>query len=119
MALNYALAGLNPWGYHLVNVVIHILAALTLYGVVRLTFLSETLRSRYGEAASWLAGVVSLIWLVHPLQTESVTYVIQRDESLMGLFYLLTLYCAIRAANSASPNIWYAASIVSCLLGMA
>jgi hypothetical protein len=97
VALNYALDGLEPWGYHLFNVSIHILAALILYGVVRLTFLSETLRSRYGETASWLAGVIALLWLVHPLQTESVTYVIQRGEILMGLFYLLTLYCVIRS----------------------
>jgi 4-amino-4-deoxy-L-arabinose transferase-like glycosyltransferase len=120
LALNHALGGLNPWGYHLFNVGIHILAALALYGVVRLTFLSETLRPRFGPAtAGWLAGVVSLIWLVHPLQTESVTYVIQRGESLMGLFHLLTLYCVIRSSGSAGSMWWQVGAVTSCALGMA
>jgi hypothetical protein len=47
-----------------------------------------------------LALAVALLWLVHPLNTEAVTYIIQRAESLMGLFYLLTLYCFIRGAKS-------------------
>jgi protein O-mannosyl-transferase len=119
VALNYALGGLNPWGYHLFNVGIHILAALTLYGVVRLTLVSETLQPRWGEAAPWLAGMVSLIWLVHPLQTESVTYVIQRGESLMGLFYLLTLYCVIRSSGPSRSIWWRVGAVASCALGMA
>ncbi len=75
LAVNYALGGLNPRGYHVFNIVIHILAGLTLYGVVRRTLLTGTGRTKWGEAAPWLAGAVSLIWLVHPLQTESVTYI--------------------------------------------
>jgi tetratricopeptide (TPR) repeat protein len=120
LALNYALGGLNPWGYHAFNVGIHILAALILYGVLRRTFLSSPLRPRWGAAAPWLAGLTALIWLVHPLQTESVTYTIQRGESLMGLFYLLTLYSLIRLDGSPLNAIaWKAAAVASCLLGMA
>jgi tetratricopeptide (TPR) repeat protein len=119
LAVNYALGGLDPWGYHAFNVGVHILAALTLYGVVRRTLVSETLRSRFGVAAPSLAGAISLIWLVHPLQTESVTYTIQRGESLMGLFYLLTLYCVIRSQDSARRNSWKIVAVVSCALGMA
>ena len=55
---------------------------------------------------------------MHPLQTESVTYVIQRAESLMGLFYLLTLYCFIRGAQSPEPRAWHLLAVLSCLLGM-
>jgi tetratricopeptide (TPR) repeat protein len=119
LAANYALGGLDPWGYHLFNVGIHIIAALILYGVVRLTLLTKALRSRFGGSAGWLAGFVSLIWLVHPLQTESVTYVIQRGESLMGLFYLLTLYCVIRSSGSLRSTWWRAGAVASCALGMA
>jgi tetratricopeptide (TPR) repeat protein len=119
LALNYAGGGLAPWGYHLFNVGVHILTALTLYGVARLTFLSEVLRSRYGKAAPGLAGVMALLWLVHPLQTESVTYVIQRGELLMGLFYLLTLYCVIRSAVPSGSIWWPVGAVVSCALGMA
>ncbi|MGA2604403.1 MAG: tetratricopeptide repeat protein [Verrucomicrobiia bacterium] len=119
LAMNYALGGLDPWGYHVFNVGVHILAALTLYGVVRRTLDSESLRSRFGVAAPFLAGAISLIWLVHPLQTESVTYTIQRGESLMGLFYLLTLYCVIRSHDSPRRNLWKIVAVVSCALGMA
>jgi tetratricopeptide (TPR) repeat protein len=119
LAVNYALGGLNPWGYHAFNVGIHILAALTLYGVVRRTLICEALRSKFGAASALLAGAISLIWLVHPLQTESVTYTIQRGESLMGLFYLLTLYCVIRSQDPARGNLWKIGALVSCALGMA
>ena len=119
LAVNYALGGLAPWGYHVFNVGIHILAALTFYGVVRLTLASDTWRDTFGKAAPWLAGVTSLIWLVHPLQTESVTYTIQRAESMMGLFYLLTLYCVIRSHDASRENLWKTGAVVSCALGMA
>jgi tetratricopeptide (TPR) repeat protein len=119
LAVNYAINGFRVWGYHAVNLAIHILAGLTLMGIVRRTLLQPRLRQRFGEAALPLALVIAVIWVVHPLQTESVTYVVQRAESMMGLFYLLTLYCAIRGAESDSPNPWYSLSVASCLLGMA
>ncbi len=118
LALNYALGGLDPWGYHAFNICIHVLAALVLYGIVRATFLSDSLRQRWGHAATPLAGLIAAIWLVHPIQTESVTYTIQRGESLMGLFYLLTLYCVIRLNRSPHGTAWGAAAIACCLLGM-
>jgi len=117
-AVNYALGGLNVLGYHILNLAIHVLAALVLFGIVRLTLRTPGLENAYGAAASPLALVVALIWLVHPLQTESVTYVVQRVESLMGLFYLLTLYCAIRGFTS--ERVWWSVGAVAfCALGMA
>jgi hypothetical protein len=118
LAVNYALGGLNVWGYHVVNLAIHILGPLVLYGVIRRTLLCPSLRERYGGEARWLALAVALIWVVHPLQTESVTYLIQRCESLMGFFFLLTLYCVIRGATPSGQRGWYAAAIISCALGM-
>jgi Flp pilus assembly protein TadD len=59
------------------------------------------------------------LWTLHPLQTESVTYLVQRAESLMGLFYLLTLYCYIRSTDSPFPGRWQVLSVASCALGMA
>jgi tetratricopeptide (TPR) repeat protein len=118
LAVNYALGGFNPWGYHLFNLAIHILAALTLYGVVRRTCLLAKSPPTWREAASWLAVAVAVIWVVHPLQTESVTYIIQRCESLMGLFYLLTLYCVIRSNGSSRSIWWEMGSVISCALAM-
>lgn len=109
----------NVFGYHLFNLIIHLLAALVLFGVIRRTLLSPALSERFGKASSALALAATLIWVVHPLQTAAVTYVVQRVESLMGLFYLLTIYCVVRAAESGFANRrWVAAAIVACALGM-
>jgi Flp pilus assembly protein TadD len=120
----------NVWGYHFVNLALLVLTALALFGVVRRTLLTAPLAPRFGRASTALAFAVTLVWIVHPLLTDAVTYVIQRIELLMGLFYLLTLYCAIRAWSSgqggltpAPPSdsawLWTALAIVSCALGMA
>jgi tetratricopeptide (TPR) repeat protein len=117
-ALNYALGGMDVWGYHVVNLIIHALAGLTLFGIVRRTLLRPPLATRFGLVAFPLALAVAVIWIVHPLQTEAVTYLSQRAESLMGLFYLLTLYCFIRGVESTTPARWEILSITACLLGI-
>jgi tetratricopeptide (TPR) repeat protein len=117
LALNYALGGLNVRGYHLFNVLVHVLAALALWGVAARTLASPVLRGRFGGGGA--AYVVALLWSVHPLLTEPVTYVVQRTELLMGLFYLLTLYASLRAWDSARPARWEATAVAACALGMA
>jgi len=117
LAINYALGGLRVWGYHAFNVTIHILASLALFGIVRRTLIGTRFRDRVGPDAPWLAMAVALIWLVHPLQTESVDYIVQRTEGLMG-FFLLTLYCVVRGAASSRQRGWYAGAVISCALGM-
>lgn len=100
LAFNHALGGLDPRGYHLFNLTVHLLAALTFFGIVR----------RTRPYSVELALAAALLWLLHPLQTQSVTYVVQRGEALMGLFYLLTLYCVIRQKRG-----W---AVLACGLGM-
>jgi protein O-mannosyl-transferase len=117
-ALNYALGGLNVRGFHAFNLIIHALAGLALFGVLRRTLQSPVLSKRFGACALSLALSVTVIWLAHPLQTEAVTYISQRCESLMGLFYLLTLYCFIRSAESNMPAGWQVLSVLACLLGV-
>jgi len=119
LALNYAISDLKVGGYHAFNLAVHLCAALTLYGVIRRSMQTPNLRTATGGAGSWLAGTAALLWVVHPLNTQSVTYIIQRGESMMGLFFLLTLYCVIRANASKWPVRWYAAAVVACALGMA
>jgi tetratricopeptide (TPR) repeat protein len=118
LALNYAVSGTAVWTYHAFNLAIHVLAGLTLFGIVRRTLglvgrvipnpplsVSDPSDRRvednapYPANATLLAFAAALLWTLHPLQTEAVTYIVQRAESLMGLFYLLTLYCFIRGAE--------------------
>lgn len=108
----------NIRGYHVLNLLIHLASGLLLFGIVRRTLLAGRLRPRFESSATGLAFAVAAVWLVHPLQTSAVTYVVQRVESLMGMFCLLTLYCAIRARDGAHARGWAAAAVVSCALGM-
>jgi len=120
LAINYALSEFDTPSYHVVNIAIHLLAGMTLFGIVRRTLLLEPFRQRYAGAAPWLAAATALLWTVHPLQTQSVTYIIQRGESLMGLFYLLTLYCVLHGAASPRGGVaWHVAAVIACALGMA
>jgi len=118
-ALNYALDGPRPAGYHALNLAIHVAASLLLFGIVRRTASRNGFPP--GADIDWFAFAVALLWVVHPLQTESVTYVVQRAESLMGLFYLLALYGFIRGAmapSGAGTVGWLGLSWTACLLGM-
>lgn len=131
LAVNYALGGTAVAGYHALNLIIHALAGLTLFGIVRRVGVAAGTPA--ATHATPLALAVALLWIVHPLQTESVTYIIQRAESLVGLFYLLTIYCFVRAVGQVSdlplsgyaggsktrPTFWLALAILACLLGMA
>jgi hypothetical protein len=98
LALSYAVSGLRPWGYHAFNLAVHLGAAALLFGLIRRTLLSDCLGGRCAARAAPLAAAITVLWAVHPLQTESVTYVIQRAESLAGFFLLAVLYCLCRGA---------------------
>jgi Tfp pilus assembly protein PilF len=126
LALNHAIGGTAVRGYHVFNILIHALATLTLFGVVRRTLLLPRMQARFGGSALPLATVVALLWAVHPLQTESVTYVIQRAESLVALFYLLTFYCFLRGISfhvlrekTAGARTGFGLAVGACLVGMA
>jgi Flp pilus assembly protein TadD len=117
-ALNYALGGLNTWGFHFGNLLIHLGAGLALFGVIRRTLLLPAFRQEYGSASTGLALAVAAIWLVHPLQTESVTYMVQRAESLAGFFYLCTFYFSIRTFTQRGVWLWPALAIFCSFCGM-
>ena len=118
LAINYRLGGVDVLGYHAGNLLIHFAAALCLFGVVRRTLKLPVLANKFGEKATPVACLAAAIWALHPMQTESVTYVIQRAESLVGLCYLFTLYAFIRAVEKPSRG-WTATTVMACLLGMA
>jgi tetratricopeptide (TPR) repeat protein len=122
-AINYALAspnGLDPWGYHAVNLAIHLAAGLVLFGVARRSLQTGALSATLKESSTPAAFAIALLWLLHPLQTSAVTYVVQRAEALMGLFLLLTVYCTIRATDppTSRTSWWTVGAIAACALGM-
>ena len=91
-AVNFRLGGLDPTGYHLVNVAVHVLNALLLWALIRVTF--RTPRLSESSLAPWsgaVATAAALLFVAHPIQTQAVTYVVQRFASLATTFYLLAL----------------------------
>jgi len=117
--LNYALSGDSLRGYHAINLAIHLLASAILYGIVRRTLQSPRLQGQFGNDAALIAFSAAVLWLLHPVQTQSVTYISQRTELLLGLFYFLTFYGFIRSRESLKPAGWLGFSVVSCFFGAA
>ncbi len=118
LMLNHAVDGENPVGYRLFNVLVHAVTAMLLYALVRRTLLLPRFAKRFADSAPWIALAVAGLWMLHPLTTSAVTYVIQRYESVMALFYVLTLYAVLRAGTSARAGGWVALAIAACALGM-
>ncbi len=119
--INYATGQLRVADYHAANLLIHVVAALVLYGVVRRTLRLPRVGDAWKRHGDMLAGVVAVLWAVHPLQTQSITYICQRYESMMGLCYLATLFTFVRGVQAAGQRraaAWYGLSVVVCLLGM-
>jgi hypothetical protein len=116
-ALNYAVGGEAPFGYHVVNLLIHVANALLLFALVRRTLELPALGRRLNRAALPLAACIAGLWGVHPLTTEAVTYISQRAEELMASFYLLTLVAFLRAATEGG-RAWLALAVTACLAGM-
>jgi tetratricopeptide (TPR) repeat protein len=108
-------------GYHAINLLLHVLNGLLLFGIIRRTIRSGRGLSAWSDSANEIAIVVAALWLLHPLQTEAVDYVIQRTELLVSMCYLGTLYASIRAWDAASRRsmqLWYLAAVGACLVGM-
>ena len=89
-AVNRFLDGYNVTGYHLVNIAVHISAAIFLFLLFHAT-LSLPVNQEKTLKFPALAFIAALIWLVHPLATQSVTYIVQRMNSMASMFYVLSL----------------------------
>lgn len=96
LALNYYLGGLNPFGYKIFNLVVHISTATALYF---LFFFTLTSTKQPGGRESLIAFAAAALWAVHPLQTNGVSYIVQRMTSMAALFFVLALVCYIRARS--------------------
>ncbi|AHF94081.1 hypothetical protein OPIT5_04720 [Opitutaceae bacterium TAV5] len=120
LALNYAAGGDHDTRpYHATNMLFQAGCALLLFGCVRRTLLLPSMREKYGQGSVPLAFSVALLWAIHPLQTESVTCIIQRTELIVSFFFLGMLYCFTRGQDSPHRGFWLALSWCACVLGVA
>jgi hypothetical protein len=113
-AVNFALHGLDPRGYHALNLAIHLVNGWLAWWVAR----DALRRLGVSEAAGGIAFAAVTLWLLHPLCTQAIDYIYQRIEALASLAMLGTVACFLRAASSLRPTAWLAASIAASAAGM-
>ena len=123
-ALNYRLNGLDVWGYHLFNILIHIVNSVLVFGLVMVTFKTPSIRGKdglKGHHAQAVAFLTGLFFAVHPVQTQAVTYISQRFASLAALFYLGSLlsYAGSRLSEGKKTKLLlYVASLSGAVLAI-
>lgn len=105
--LDYSIWHLNVIGYHITNIIMHILVSLCIYWMISLLFHEHSL----------LAFLTSLFYAVHPVHTETVTYISGRADSLGGLFTLLCIVFYIKAVFSKN-KIWFPLLLMSYVLAL-
>lgn len=117
-AWNRTLSGEATWSYHLLNGLAHLLCAWLLYALLR--------RMLPLAAPGWTAGtregvarLSAILWAVHPLQTEAVTYLSQRAEAMGALFILATLYASLRSFQAPRPFPWQVLALLALAAGFA
>ena len=107
--------------YRVVNILIHLCVGALLFAVVRAGFRERSIPDDWRAIADPMAGIVCALWLLHPIQSEVVNYVVQRTESLASLFYLATLYASIKAWDAPTNGDrlqWYCAATIFSVLGV-
>lgn len=105
-ALNYTIHGEAVFGYHLVNFLIHLGAGAALWWLVHGLLQAPALADNQPPWMRWLPWLAVAIFLLHPLQTQAVTYIVQRYTSMMALFYLLSMAAFVAARLRASPSLY-------------
>jgi tetratricopeptide (TPR) repeat protein len=119
-AFNYYFHGYEVFGYHLINILIHLITGLLLYLFIKETLNLPSIPQRYKQN-NWIPFITALIWLLHPLQTQSVTYIVQRMNSMAVMFYMLSFWLYIKARLARTPkNIGplYAGSVLAGILAL-
>ena len=118
-ALNVRFGHFDPRGYHLVNILIHLLAGFAVYGLARGLLRAPRVRDTLPPLAeAGLPLIGALLFVVHPLQTQAVTYIVQRLASLVALFYIASLAAFVQARLTASKGsrIAWTSACVACAL---
>lgn len=114
--LNYWLGGLAPAGWHAVNLTVHVGAAVVVWllGGEVLARMGWEAGARRGRAAL----VTALVFLLHPVQTQAVTYVVQRMASLAAFFALLAAWLWFRGRRSPRPRRWLGGALAAWLAAL-
>jgi len=113
-ALNAYFGGQNVVGYHWVNITVHSITAFLLFITVLKLFETPRLVRRPQRDAFWIALLTAVLWAANPIQTQAVTYIVQRMTSMAAMFYILGVYCYLSARLAKTTNGKYSL-IIGCI----
>lgn len=114
--VNYQISGLDVGSYHWVNLAIHIINGLLVFWLALIILRTFSVKTQ--DANRWWALLIATLWLLHPLNSQSVIYIVQRLASIAALFYLLTAisYIRLRQSDSIIKRLVYGAVLLFCLV---
>ena len=114
-SINWYFCKDKVFGYHIVNSLIHFLTATFLF--IAILYLLETpnLKEKFSRRRHFIAFLSAALWAIHPIQTQAVTYIVQRMASMAAMFYILSILCYIkfRMSRSSPHRIFF---LLSCIL---
>ena len=99
-ALNYYFGGLDVFGYHLVNILIHLFTSIFLFLFIYNTLNLPSLRTGHASKSYTVALLATILWATNPIQTQAVTYIVQRMASLAGMFYIMGMYFYLKSRTA-------------------
>ena len=101
-ALNWYAGRDDVFGYHLVNVLIHLLSACVLYLTISTLLRTPNLQSKYSATSHFISSLATVLWMINPIQTQAVTYIVQRMTLLAAFFFITGIYCYLLARLTGS-----------------
>lgn len=121
LALNWFFGGKDVTGYHLVNIAVHILACFFLYLAIMLILRAPRAPNIPEGYAQFVALLAAVLWAANPIQTQAVTYIVQRMASMAAMFYIMGLYFYMKGRLSSSKGsafAFYGATFMAYLLAV-
>ncbi len=118
LTINYAIGGLNPITYHIFNNTLHAINGIIFYFFILTTLNLPLLREKYSAIAKEIALFASLLFVVHPIQTQAVTYIISRSMPMATFFYLVGILLYVKGVQSGKKSYFIILIFIS-FLGMA
>ena len=103
-ALNHQFGGLDVFGYHVVNFIIHYFSSIFLFLFIYNTLKLPRLTDQYKNIAYPIALLATFFWAVNPVMVTSVTYIVQRMSSMAGFFYITSMYFYLKGRTSKKPT---------------
>ncbi len=121
LALNWYFGQDEVKGYHIVNIGIHFLSAWVLFLTLTHLLQAPNIKPHRTSEIVWIAFLASALWAVNPVQTQAVTYIVQRMASMATLFYLWAMYAYLKARTSPHPRqrtLWFLAVVAGFMLAL-